>query len=108
MTREMDLWPKRPVNVAVELSTAPFFVEKVRDIVGLYLNPPENAMVLCIDEKICFRSSPLTEPYVRTSYTAPVRTYPLGMSGSTPTSSDSRSTTPSCLNQLLGMAQCAS
>jgi putative transposase len=33
------------------LSKDPFFVEKVRDIVGLYLNPPENAMVLCVDEK---------------------------------------------------------
>ena len=34
-----------------KLSTDPFFVEKVRDIVGLYLNPPENAVVLCFDEK---------------------------------------------------------
>lgn len=34
-----------------QLSTDPFFVEKVRDIVGLYLNPPDNAMVLCVDEK---------------------------------------------------------
>ncbi len=36
-----------------KLSTDPFFVEKVRDIVGLYLNPPENtrAVVLCVDEK---------------------------------------------------------
>ena len=34
-----------------KLSNDPFFVEKVRDIVGLYLDPPENAMVLCVDEK---------------------------------------------------------
>jgi putative transposase len=34
-----------------KLSTDPFFVEKVRDIVGLYLDPPENALVLCVDEK---------------------------------------------------------
>jgi putative transposase len=34
-----------------KLSTDAFFVEKVRDIVGLYLNPPENALVLCVDEK---------------------------------------------------------
>src|SRR4051812_28238392 len=36
-----------------KLSTDPFFVEKVRDIVGLYLNPPEQtrAIVLCVDEK---------------------------------------------------------
>jgi len=36
-----------------KLSTDPFFVEKVRDIVGLYLNPPEEtrAVVMCVDEK---------------------------------------------------------
>jgi len=34
-----------------KLSTDPFFVEKVHDIVGLYLNPPDNALVLCVDEK---------------------------------------------------------
>ena len=34
-----------------KLSTDPFFVDKVRDIVGLYLRPPEHAMVLCVDEK---------------------------------------------------------
>lgn len=34
-----------------KLSTDPFFVEKLVDIVGLYLNPPESAMVLCVDEK---------------------------------------------------------
>jgi putative transposase len=34
-----------------KLSTDPFFVEKVRDIVGLYLNPPDHAIVLCVDEK---------------------------------------------------------
>jgi hypothetical protein len=34
-----------------KLSTDPLFVDKVRDIVGLYLNPPDRAMVLCVDEK---------------------------------------------------------
>ncbi|MDE0224804.1 MAG: IS630 family transposase [Gammaproteobacteria bacterium] len=33
------------------LSNDPFFVEKVRDIAGLYLNPPDKAVVLCVDEK---------------------------------------------------------
>jgi len=33
------------------LSNDPLFIEKVRDIVGLYLNPPERAVVLCVDEK---------------------------------------------------------
>ena len=34
-----------------KLSTDPLFIEKVRDIVGLYLDPPEAAVVLCVDEK---------------------------------------------------------
>src|SRR5215471_8242666 len=34
-----------------KLSTDPLFVDKVRDIVGLYLNPPDRALVLCVDEK---------------------------------------------------------
>lgn len=34
-----------------KLSADPFFVEKVRDIVGLYMAPPERALVLCVDEK---------------------------------------------------------
>ena len=32
-----------------KLSNDPFFIEKVRDIVGLYLDPPDHAMVLCVD-----------------------------------------------------------
>lgn len=34
-----------------KLSKDPFFIEKLRDIVGLYLNPPDHAVVLCVDEK---------------------------------------------------------
>lgn len=34
-----------------KLSTDPFFIEKVRDIVGLYLHPPDHALVLCVDER---------------------------------------------------------
>ena len=34
-----------------KLSNDPFFIEKVRDVTGLYLNPPEAALVLCVDEK---------------------------------------------------------
>ena len=44
------------------LSTDPFFVEKVRDIVGLYLNPPDNAMVLCVDEKSQIQALDRTQP----------------------------------------------
>lgn len=47
--RTFGLKPHR--SDTFKLSTDPFFVEKVRDIVGLYLNPPENALVLCVDEK---------------------------------------------------------
>ena len=43
------LQPHRPETF--KLSSDPLFVEKVRDIVGLYLDPPERALVLCVDEK---------------------------------------------------------
>jgi len=44
------------------ISPDPFFIEKVRDIVGLYLNPPENAMVLCVDEKSQIQALDRTQP----------------------------------------------
>ena len=45
-----------------KLSTDPFFVEKVRDIVGLYLHPPEKAVVLCVDEKSQIQALERTQP----------------------------------------------
>lgn len=47
-----------------KLSTDPFFVEKVRDIVGLYLNPPEEtrAVVLCVDEKSQIQALDRSQP----------------------------------------------
>lgn len=45
-----------------KLSTDPFFVEKVRDIVGLYLNPPDKALVLCVDEKSQIQALQRTQP----------------------------------------------
>src|SRR5215510_2415729 len=45
-----------------KLSTDPQFVEKVRDIVGLYLDPPERALVLCIDEKSQIQALDRTQP----------------------------------------------
>lgn len=47
-----------------KLSTDPFFVEKVRDVVGLYLNPPEQtrAVVLCVDEKSQVQALERTQP----------------------------------------------
>ena len=45
-----------------KLSTDPFFIEKVRDIVGLYLDPPDHAMVLCVDEKSQIQALNRTQP----------------------------------------------
>src|SRR5215468_1746163 len=45
-----------------KLSTDPFFVEKVRDLVGLYLNPPDKALVLCVDEKRQVQALERTQP----------------------------------------------
>jgi transposase len=45
-----------------KLSTDPLFVEKVRDIAGLYLSPPERAIVLCVDEKSQIQALDRTQP----------------------------------------------
>jgi len=45
-----------------KLSTDPFFIEKTRDIVGLYLNPPDHALVLCVDEKSQIQALNRTQP----------------------------------------------
>lgn len=45
-----------------KLSTDPLFVDKVHDIVGLYLNPPERALVLCVDEKSQIQALNRTHP----------------------------------------------
>jgi len=47
--RAFGLQPHRADSF--KLSTDPFFIDKVRDVVGLYLDPPERAVVLCVDEK---------------------------------------------------------
>ncbi len=47
--RAFSLQPRRVEHF--KLSKDPLFVEKVRDIVGLYLDPPERAVVLCVEEK---------------------------------------------------------
>jgi transposase len=45
-----------------KLSNDPRFAEKVEDIVGLYLNPPEHALVLCVDEKSQIQALDRTQP----------------------------------------------
>ncbi len=58
--RAFSLQPHRVETF--KLSSDPFFVEKVRDIVGLYLNPPERALVLCVDEKSQIQALDRTRP----------------------------------------------
>jgi transposase len=45
-----------------KLSPDPLLIEKVRDIVGLYVNPPEHALVLCVDEKAQIQALDRTQP----------------------------------------------
>ena len=45
-----------------KLSTDPQFIDKVRDVVGLYLNPPDAAVVLCVDEKTEVQALDRTAP----------------------------------------------
>lgn len=45
-----------------KVSNDPYFEEKLRDVVGLYLNPPENAIVFCIDEKTSIQALDRTQP----------------------------------------------
>ena len=45
-----------------KISNDPCFVEKVRDIVGLYMNPPDHAVVLCVDEKTQIQALERTQP----------------------------------------------
>jgi len=54
------LQPHRVENF--KLSNDPQFIEKVRDIVGLYLEPPEAALVLCVDEKAQIQALDRTQP----------------------------------------------
>ena len=58
--RAFGLQPHRAE--AFKLSTDPLFIDKVRDIVGLYLNPPTRAMVLCVDEKSQIQALDRTQP----------------------------------------------
>lgn len=45
-----------------KLSNDAFFIEKLRDVVGLYLSPPDNALVLCVDEKSQCQALERTQP----------------------------------------------
>ena len=56
-----------------KLSSDPFFVEKVRDVVGLDLSPPERAIVLCVDEKSGTQALDRTQPVLPMTPTRPER-----------------------------------
>ncbi|HEY7014542.1 MAG TPA: IS630 family transposase [Streptosporangiaceae bacterium] len=58
--RAFALAPHR--QEAWKLSRDPLFIDKVRDVVGLYLNPPERAVVLCVDEKSQIQALDRTAP----------------------------------------------
>jgi transposase len=53
---------KPHLRESFKLSTDPFFVEKVRDVAGLYLDPPAKAIVLCVDEKSQVQALDRTQP----------------------------------------------
>jgi len=65
------LQPHRVENF--KFSKDPQFVEKVRDIVGLYLNPPDRAIVLCVDEKSQVQALNRTEPILPLAPGVPAR-----------------------------------
>ena len=58
--RAFGLQPHR--QDTFKLSKDPLFVEKIHDVVGLYLNPPERAVVLCVDEKSQIQALDRTAP----------------------------------------------
>ena len=58
--RAFHLKPHR--RTTFTLSTDPYFVDKVRDIVGLYMHPPDNAVVLCVDEKSQIQALERSQP----------------------------------------------
>jgi transposase len=58
--RAFALQPHR--SETFKLSSDPQFVEKVRDIVGLYIDPPEKAIVICVDEKSQIQALDRTQP----------------------------------------------
>lgn len=63
VARYLQAFRLKPHRVdSFKLSTDPFFIDKLRDVVGLYLNPPENALVLCVDEKSQCQALERTQP----------------------------------------------
>ena len=67
-----------------KLSTDPYFVDKVRDVVGLYLAPPDRALVLCVDEKSQIQALDRTQPGLPLTFGQPAtRTHDYKRHGTT-------------------------
>src|SRR3989454_2215352 len=63
VSRIWRVFALRPHRVETfKLSKDPLFIEKVRDIVGLYLDPPDKALVLCVDEKSQIQALDRSQP----------------------------------------------
>jgi transposase len=69
--RTFGLKPHR--TETFQLSTDPLFVDKVRDVVGLYVSPPQNALVLCVDEKSQIQALERSQPILPLSTRHPER-----------------------------------
>lgn len=69
--RAFGLQPHR--TESFRLSQDPLLVEKVRDIVGLYMSPPENAVVLCVDEKSQIQALERAQPVLPMDFGQPER-----------------------------------
>jgi hypothetical protein len=104
--RAFSLAPHR--SETFKLSRDPLFIEKVRDIVGLYFAPPERALVLCVDEKsqiqaldrtaplLPMRAGPIERRTMTMPATAPLRCLPRW----TPRAADWPDATPSSLGRV--------
>ena len=75
-----------------KLSPDPQFIDKVRDVAGLYLNPPEAAVVLCVDEKTQIQALDRTAPMLPMMPSVPAR--PTTTSVTAPPISTRRLTSP--------------
>lgn len=72
--RAFGLQPHR--SETFTLSNDPMFIEKVRDVVGLYMSPPKNAVVLCVDEKSQIQALDRTQPLLPMAPGSPERQTP--------------------------------
>jgi transposase len=75
---------KPHLQATFKLSTDPYFVDKVRDVVGLYMAPPERALVLCVDEKSQIQALDRTQPGLPLTFGKPAtRTHDYKRHGTT-------------------------